>query len=93
MALKWQSQICSSNVALNGIINIDTERIFTFFPLDISYVLLWTFLACMGSKTFALCYFFFFFWNHLWDFGVVFWAVYLVEMESVALDNSALTHS
>lgn len=35
----------------------------------------------------------FFFWNHLWDFGVVFWAVYLVEMESVALDNSALTHS
>lgn len=21
------------------------------------------------------------FWNHLWDFGVVFWAVYLVEME------------
>lgn len=63
-----------------------------FFPLDISYVLLWTFLACMGSKTFALCYFFFFL-NHLWDFGVVFWAVYLVEMESVALDNSALTRS
>lgn len=34
-----------------------------------------------------------FVWNHSWDFGVVFWAVYLVEMGSVAVDKSALKHS
>lgn len=34
-----------------------------------------------------------FVWNHSWDFGVVFWAVYLVEMGSVAVDNCVLKHS
>lgn len=46
-----------------------------------------------GFQNICSVLFFFFFLNHLWDFGVLFWAVYLVEMESVALDNSALTRS
>lgn len=49
--------------------------------------------ALHGFQNFWSVLFFVIFWNHLWDFGVVFWAVYLVEMESVALDNSAVKRS
>lgn len=64
-----------------------------FFPLDISLCLVMDLFGLHGFQNICSVLFFFFFWNHLWDFGVVFWAVYLVEMESVALDNSALTRS
>jgi len=63
------------------------------FSLFSTWYLLCLVMDLFGLHGFQNIWSVLFFWNHLWDFGVMFWAVYLVEMESVALDNSAVKHS